>query len=165
MATQNPIEQEGTYPLPEAQMDRFMLKVRVYYPDRQAERAILDRMTEGSLAPVKPVADAKVILAARELLAHQLHGPVELGGGTHADRRLLQKRRQELKQVRPVHHHPPRGARAAGSLRVAASAGQARAPPPASTGRPSPRAVATPVATVPAMIPPRRTRGAGRPLD
>src|SRR5690606_6082421 len=46
LATQNPIEQEGTYPLPEAQVDRFMLKLRVDYPSRQEERLILDRMTD-----------------------------------------------------------------------------------------------------------------------
>ncbi len=46
MATQNPIEQEGTYPLPEAQIDRFMLKVKVGYPSREEERSILDRMAE-----------------------------------------------------------------------------------------------------------------------
>ena len=44
LATQNPIEQEGTYPLPEAQVDRFMLKLRVGYPTREEERQILDRM-------------------------------------------------------------------------------------------------------------------------
>jgi len=46
LATQNPIEQEGTYPLPEAQLDRFMLKIKVDYPDRAQERVILDRMAE-----------------------------------------------------------------------------------------------------------------------
>jgi len=56
LATQNPIEQEGTYPLPEAQVDRFMLKLRVDYPSRVEEREILERMT----APVLPSA-AKVI--------------------------------------------------------------------------------------------------------
>ena len=45
LATQNPIEQEGTYPLPEAQVDRFMLKVKVGYPDREEEREIIDRMS------------------------------------------------------------------------------------------------------------------------
>ena len=49
MATQNPIEQEGTYPLPEAQLDRFMLMIKVGYPTREEERAIMDRMT----APMK----------------------------------------------------------------------------------------------------------------
>ncbi len=51
MATQNPIEQEGTYPLPEAQVDRFMLMVKVGYPSREEERAVMDRMT--SLVPAK----------------------------------------------------------------------------------------------------------------
>ena len=45
MATQNPIEQEGTYPLPEAQVDRFMLMIKVGYPTREEERAVMDRMT------------------------------------------------------------------------------------------------------------------------
>ena len=54
LATQNPIEQEGTYPLPEAQIDRFMLKVRVGYPTRDEERTIVDRMGQGrSLSPVR----------------------------------------------------------------------------------------------------------------
>lgn len=47
LATQNPIEQEGTYPLPEAQVDRFMLKLRIFYPNKSEEKRILDRMTEG----------------------------------------------------------------------------------------------------------------------
>jgi MoxR-like ATPase len=56
MATQNPIEQEGTYPLPEAQIDRFMLMVKVTYPSREEERKIMDRMT----APEPTKADAVV---------------------------------------------------------------------------------------------------------
>ena len=52
MATQNPVEQEGTYPLPEAQVDRFMLKVKVGFPSRAEERLIMDRMTEGHEAAV-----------------------------------------------------------------------------------------------------------------
>jgi MoxR-like ATPase len=66
MATQNPIEQEGTYPLPEAQIDRFMLKVRVGYPSRQEERQILERMADGSEAEVEPVAGLAEIKRARE---------------------------------------------------------------------------------------------------
>ena len=61
LATQNPIEQEGTYPLPEAQVDRFMLKLSVGYPSREEERLILDRMAttavELQVAPVVHVAD------------------------------------------------------------------------------------------------------------
>ena len=66
LATQNPIEQEGTYPLPEAQLDRFMLKVKVDYPTRDEERLILDRMSGAPLAAVRPVADAARIAGARE---------------------------------------------------------------------------------------------------
>jgi MoxR-like ATPase len=55
MATQNPIEQEGTYPLPEAQVDRFMLKIKVGYPDRGEERRILERMADGGEVEVDPV--------------------------------------------------------------------------------------------------------------
>jgi MoxR-like ATPase len=56
LATQNPIEQEGTYPLPEAQIDRFMLKLKIDYPDMREERQILDRM-----APDEPIEVAKVV--------------------------------------------------------------------------------------------------------
>jgi MoxR-like ATPase len=66
LATQNPIEQEGTYPLPEAQVDRFMLKVKVGYPSKDDERKVIDRMASGQPAPeVKAVASAKDLLAAR----------------------------------------------------------------------------------------------------
>ena len=66
LATQNPIEQEGTYPLPEAQVDRFMLKVVVGYPTREEERKIVDRMASGQPIPqVRKVAKPEDILAAR----------------------------------------------------------------------------------------------------
>ena len=66
MATQNPIEQEGTYPLPEAQLDRFMLKVKVGYPTKEDEIRILDRMAgEGAVPRASQVLDPKLILAAR----------------------------------------------------------------------------------------------------
>ena len=69
LATQNPIEQEGTYPLPEAQVDRFMLKLRIGYPSREEERQILDRMavTNGAVR-VNPVVSPADILAARTLV-------------------------------------------------------------------------------------------------
>lgn len=67
LATQNPIEQEGTYPLPEAQVDRFMLKLIVTYPTRDEERLILQRMTGTPLPPVKPVVTPAQILHAREV--------------------------------------------------------------------------------------------------
>jgi MoxR-like ATPase len=66
LATQNPIEQEGTYPLPEAQVDRFMLKIKVDYPTKDEERIILERMSGAPLASVRPVADAGRIARARE---------------------------------------------------------------------------------------------------
>jgi len=70
LATQNPIEQEGTYPLPEAQVDRFMLKVKVDYPAREEERVIIDRMTGVSLPMVNPVVTPDEILNAREMVRH-----------------------------------------------------------------------------------------------
>jgi MoxR-like ATPase len=67
MATQNPIEQEGTYPLPEAQLDRFMLKIVISYPSKDEEVKILDRMAGASLEPrVAPVLDPADILSARD---------------------------------------------------------------------------------------------------
>ncbi len=68
MATQNPIEQEGTYPLPEAQVDRFMLKAKVDYPTRAEERLIIDRMTAATMPIVNPVVTPQDILRARELV-------------------------------------------------------------------------------------------------
>ena len=71
LATQNPIEQEGTYPLPEAQVDRFMLKVKVGYPTREEEKVIMDRMSGG-----KPPAGseghrpAEYLVRAREIVTH-----------------------------------------------------------------------------------------------
>src|SRR6202142_520236 len=69
LATQNPLEQEGTYPLPEAQIDRFMMKVIVGYPNRAEERAILDAMaTSEPLPVVRPVVSAAQILNARHVV-------------------------------------------------------------------------------------------------
>jgi MoxR-like ATPase len=69
MATQNPVEQEGTYPLPEAQVDRFMLKVIVDYPSRDEEIEILDRMSRTKLKmDVQAVASPDEILTARDLV-------------------------------------------------------------------------------------------------
>jgi MoxR-like ATPase len=70
MATQNPVEQEGTYPLPEAQLDRFMLKVQVGYPTREEEIRILDRMAgTGKLPEASPVMGLEEIMAARSAAA------------------------------------------------------------------------------------------------
>ena len=65
LATQNPIEQEGTYPLPEAQVDRFMLKLSVGYPDRDDELAVMRRMSSGSPPQADPVVAPEEIVAAR----------------------------------------------------------------------------------------------------
>jgi MoxR-like ATPase len=68
LATQNPIEQEGTYPLPEAQLDRFMIKAVIGYPNRLEERAILDRGISGQQADVRRIMTAEMILTARALV-------------------------------------------------------------------------------------------------
>ncbi len=97
MATQNPIEQEGTYPLPEAQIDRFMLKVKVTYPSREDERAILDRMANGGSIEVRQVLTPADVLRLRQVvemvyvddkvkdyivdLVHATRFPAELGMG------------------------------------------------------------------------------------
>ena len=69
LATQNPIEHEGTYPLPEAQLDRFMLKIHVGYPSRDEEKEILWRMSSGRPISVEPVADPAELLALRKTIA------------------------------------------------------------------------------------------------
>jgi MoxR-like ATPase len=68
LATQNPIEHEGTYPLPEAQVDRFMFKLVVTYPERREEREVLDRMTAGPEPTARQVLDPERILLARQLV-------------------------------------------------------------------------------------------------
>src|SRR5687767_9764562 len=69
LATQNPIEQEGTYPLPEAQVDRFMLKLRVGYPSRDEEKEIMRRMASGIPIAVQKVASPEAIMEARQRIA------------------------------------------------------------------------------------------------
>ena len=69
LATQNPIEQEGTYPLPEAQVDRFMLKLKIGYPSREEERQILDLMAKtNNLPSATAVVEPKQIFHAREVI-------------------------------------------------------------------------------------------------
>ncbi len=68
LATQNPIEQTGTYPLPEAQLDRFLLYIRVDYPSLEDERAVLARTTGAALPATTPVASAADILSAQRLV-------------------------------------------------------------------------------------------------
>jgi MoxR-like ATPase len=68
MATQNPIEQEGTYQLPEAQVDRFMLKVIIDYPTLEEEKAIIRENLQGKMPEVRPVTTAEEIIRAREVV-------------------------------------------------------------------------------------------------
>ncbi len=68
MATQNPIEYEGTYPLPEAELDRFMMKIKIKYPLRNEEIAIVKRFTEDSLPPLAKLVDSKKIEEYRALI-------------------------------------------------------------------------------------------------
>src|SRR3954453_785754 len=68
MATQNPIEQEGTYPLPEAQVDRFMLMVKVGYPSREEERKIMDRMTGVGPQPISAAVTPTELIEARKTI-------------------------------------------------------------------------------------------------
>ena len=70
LATQNPIENEGTYPLPEAQLDRFMLKVHVGYPSRDEEREVLLRMSTGQEIPVQRLLEPAMILSTRMSIAN-----------------------------------------------------------------------------------------------
>ncbi len=68
MATENPIEQQGTYPLPEAQVDRFMLKVLIDYPKKDEEKQIMRVYSEKNFIPIEPVVEPKEILTAREVV-------------------------------------------------------------------------------------------------
>ena len=69
LATQNPLEQEGTYPLPEAQVDRFMLKVIVGYPDKKEEQLIIRQQVQGFVLPtVSKVVTTKEIIESRDLV-------------------------------------------------------------------------------------------------
>ncbi len=68
LATQNPIDQEGTYPLPEAQMDRFMLKVKITYPNKEEEREIIRRNLSGNFGKIEPIVTIQEILKARKVV-------------------------------------------------------------------------------------------------
>lgn len=68
LATQNPIEQEGTYPLPEAQVDRFMLKIKITYPKREEELLIMKQNVGGIISEIKPIIKTEDILRARKLV-------------------------------------------------------------------------------------------------
>ena len=97
LATQNPIEQEGTYPLPEAQLDRFLLNVRVDYPGELDEREVLDRTLLGDAGTVNPVMGLDEVLAARSRVAEVRMEPrlrdyiVQLVRATRAPGRLVRE--------------------------------------------------------------------------
>ena len=74
LATQNPIEQEGTYPLPEAQLDRFMFKIKVTYPSLNEEKTVLNRMTANHFPKASKIVPADTILKARELVTQIIMG-------------------------------------------------------------------------------------------
>src|SRR5690348_2817806 len=75
MATQNPLEQEGTYPLPEAQLDRFFFKLVVNYSNREELKTILDRTTTGMNVQINPVLDAQKIIAHQALIKRVIIAP------------------------------------------------------------------------------------------
>lgn len=91
LATQNPIEQEGTYPLPEAQMDRFFFKLLVSFPNQETLKRIVTQTTGSHEAVLKPVATAKDVVRMRELVRsvpiadHVLDYGLEMVGGTHPE--------------------------------------------------------------------------------
>jgi MoxR-like ATPase len=93
MATQNPLEMEGTYPLPEAQLDRFLFKLRVPYPGREDLHDILDRTTQGISASVVPVVNGTQILEMRKVVRtvpvapHVQEFVVKLTMATHPENR------------------------------------------------------------------------------
>ncbi|MBN2216030.1 MAG: MoxR family ATPase [Pirellulales bacterium] len=88
MATQNPIEQEGTYPLPEAQLDRFMLSINIGYPTRDEERRIVAATTQSAASPVAPVLSGKDILWIQQVVRqvpaapHMIDYAVDIARGT-----------------------------------------------------------------------------------
>jgi MoxR-like ATPase len=75
IATQNPIEQEGTYPLPEAQLDRFFYKLLVQYSSRDELKAILDKTTTSHVVDIKPALDAQRIMAHQQLVKRVVVAP------------------------------------------------------------------------------------------
>ena len=115
LATQNPIEQEGTYPLPEAQVDRFMLKVKVGYPTREEERVIMDRMSGGDAPEAQKVVSPEQIARAREVV-HQIYVDekvkdyiLDIVFATREPERYGLKELGGLHRVRrqPARHHRP----------------------------------------------------------
>lgn len=101
LATQNPIEQEGTYPLPEAQLDRFLLQIDLTYPDRDAERAMLMATTFRPAAPPAPLLDGAALLAAQRILRELPVGETVL----EAILTLVRDARPETSTLEAVRRH------------------------------------------------------------
>ena len=94
MATQNPIEQEGTYPLPEAQVDRFMLKVKITYPEQQEERKVLDLAMDGMARQIQPVLSPEEIVGMQDVVKliyvdQQVKDYILVRGSGHAQPRRV----------------------------------------------------------------------------
>ena len=120
LATQNPIEQEGTYPLPEAQLDRFLLQVNVGYPDLDAERTMLLETTGAARASARPVLDGIELLAAQQLIRRVPVGETVV----EAILGLVRGGRPETTEIDAVRRHVAwgPGPRAAQSLMLACRA-------------------------------------------
>jgi MoxR-like ATPase len=114
LATQNPIEMEGTYPLPEAQLDRFLFKMKVYFPELDELMQILDRTTAAATQQPQPVVDAAGIMAMRQLVrqvpiaTHVQEHAVRLVLGTHPDSEFTTDRIKQFAR----YGSSPRGAQA-----------------------------------------------------
>ena len=120
LATQNPLEQEGTYPLPEAQLDRFLMQIDVGYPDRDAERRMLLATTGAAEAPLQPVFDAVRLQAAQALIRRLPVGETVV----EAILTLVRSGRQDSSDIDVVRRHVAwgPGPRAAQALMLAARA-------------------------------------------
>ncbi|MBB6249779.1 AAA family ATPase [Nitrospirillum iridis] len=120
LATQNPLEQEGTYPLPEAQLDRFLLQVDVTYPERDAERLMMIATTGAESTPVRPVLTAAELQAAQDLVRRVPVGDSVVDGILD----LVRSGRPETSDVAEVRRHVAwgPGPRAAQALMLASRA-------------------------------------------
>jgi MoxR-like ATPase len=120
LATQNPIEQAGTYPLPEAQLDRFLLRIDVVYPSEEEEMSMVSRTTHGGLGDAEPVMDVESLLKLQQLVRDIEIGDHLLRYAT----RLVRATRPQISQVPSVQKNVGWGAgpRAGQSLVLAAKA-------------------------------------------
>src|SRR6056297_751511 len=121
LATQNPIEQEGTYPLPEAQLDRFLFDIRVPYPDRQTEATILVATTGAAEEPPKQAMTAAELIAAQGLVRHMPVGEKVMDGILDMVRAGRPEEPEALERVKEYLDWGP-GTRAAQALMLASRA-------------------------------------------